>query len=121
VAHHLLFADLLADGIFLLIKCLLFLLGDMAAVLRGHGTLFLTNLAIVLVQGLRLALGQVPFLDFLVNALVLVVQSLVHFMAARMILGLLRFPKRAGGHAANHKGSDCDEDATACKVHGDTS
>jgi hypothetical protein len=52
------------------------------AILAGHVAFFLTDLAIVLMQLRALSLGQVTFLDFLVNATVLVLQAPVDFMTA---------------------------------------
>ena len=70
------------DRILLLVQGSLFRLGDVPAILAGHVAFFLTDLAIVLMQLRALSLGQVTFLDFLVNATVLVLQAPVDFMTA---------------------------------------
>ncbi len=67
-----LFSDLLADAVFLLVQRLLFLLGDMAAILAGHGAFFVANLMIFRVQLGSLALGNFALFDFTMDAAILV-------------------------------------------------
>src|SRR6185369_9601825 len=81
-----LLADFLAHHVFLLVEGLLVELGDMAIVHVRHVALFLANVTIVRVQHLCLGLGDLAILRFVVDALVLIGQAVVHLDAARVIL-----------------------------------
>ncbi len=81
----LLVADLFANRVFLLVQGVVFGLGDMAAFLAGIVTLFRANAAIFGVQVARLGVAQVAFLDFVVDAPVLVRQAGIDFRPARMV------------------------------------
>jgi hypothetical protein len=63
----------------------LFLLGDVAVVLAGIGTFLAADGAVLLVQCVRLLLADFAFLAFLMDALVLIGQTVVHFGAARVL------------------------------------
>jgi uncharacterized membrane protein YtjA (UPF0391 family) len=67
-----LLTDLSAHPVFLLIEDALLGFGDMAAVLAGHAALFLANLVILPVELARLLWRDFAFLDFLVDAVILV-------------------------------------------------
>jgi hypothetical protein len=82
-----LLSDLLAVGVFLLIQRLPFLLGNVSMVLFRHVAFFLTNFMIIFVKLMGLLFADFAILLFLIDASVLVTQPLVHFMAARMVLG----------------------------------
>ena len=81
-----LLADLLADGVLLLVQRLLLLLGDVATVLAGHQALFLADLPIVLVQGGSLRLAELALLHLGLDALVLIAEALVDLLATRVVL-----------------------------------
>ena len=89
-------ADLPADLVLLLVQRLLLGLGDVAAVLRRHGALFLADLVVFAVQLGGLGLAHLALGDFGVDALVLVRQPGVDFGAAGMVLA----PGGGAGRAA---------------------
>src|SRR5258708_15332806 len=60
--------DLAADLVFLLVQRPLFSLGDVAAVGTGHRTFFHADLMVLPMQLGGLALADLAFLDFLVDA-----------------------------------------------------
>ena len=69
-----------------MVECALVLLGDMAVIPVGHMVLLLADLAIVFVQGGSLRVAHIPFLHFVMDPLVLVLQAVVHLFPARMLL-----------------------------------
>ena len=77
---------MVADLVFLLVQDTLLSLSDVAAVLAGHVTLFLADLVVFVVQGIRLPFGDLAFLQLFIDAPVLVVQTRIDFSAARMVL-----------------------------------
>lgn len=79
-------ANLMAQTILLLIERGLINSRQMPTVLARHVALFLTNLMVVLVQGLRLCSRQFPFFDFGVDARVLMQQSVIDFGATGVAL-----------------------------------
>src|SRR6478672_13172350 len=85
-----LLADLLADLVLLLVERALLGLGDMAAVGARHGALFPADRVILGVQLLRLRLGDLAFAALGVDALALMRETVVHLLAARMVLLPLR-------------------------------
>src|SRR5450432_4271856 len=98
--------DFLADGIFLLVEHLLFRFRDVAAVLAGHGALFLPDLMILVMKRGGLTFGQGPILHVLVNPRVLIGEAVVDLFATRVIL--LPRGVRAGspGGARKRRGDD---------------
>src|SRR5258708_25691597 len=84
--------DFLADGIFLLVEHFLFRFRDVAAVLAGHGALFLPDLMILMMQRGRLAAGDRPILDVLVNPAVLIGEAVVYLFAPPVVLLPPRVP-----------------------------
>jgi hypothetical protein len=86
-----LLADLPAHPVFLLIEDALLGFGDMAAILASHTTLFLANLVIFPVELARLLWRDFAFLDFLVDAVILVRQPPIDLFPAGMILLPFRF------------------------------
>ena len=103
-----LFSDLCADIVFLLIQGLLFLFGDVVAILGRHVTFFLANLAIFFVQPGCFGLGHIPLFDFVFDAIVLICQALIDLFTARMAflkrgVILLRRRYRSLGEAAHGK------------------
>lgn len=67
-----LLADLPAHPVFLLIEDALLGFSNMATVLAGHAALFLANLAIFSMELARLLWRYFTFLDFLIDAVILV-------------------------------------------------
>src|SRR5438876_8565523 len=117
-------ADLLAHVVLLLVQRLLLEPGDVAAVLACHIALFLPDLMVLLVQLIGLLVRQVAFLDLMVDPLVLVVQAIVHLLAA----GMRPLPRRIGhcaaGHADREQAHDCESDGSPSgndPRHGDLS
>jgi hypothetical protein len=82
-----LFPNLAANRVFLLVQGALFLLCDMAAILRRHRTFFLTNLTIILVQRSSLLLGHLTFLDLVSDPLILIGQTIIDLVAAWVSFG----------------------------------
>src|ERR1039457_2437229 len=102
-----LLADLFADSIFLLVEGLLLLLGNMTAILACHRLLFLANLPVILVQRSGLGFAYLACLHFLVNALVLVCEALVHFGAAGMVFLPLRLREGASCRPEDKRRAQC--------------
>ena len=98
--------DVLADAIFLLVEHLLFRFRDVAAILAGHGALFLPDLMILMMQRGRLAFGHRPILDVLVNPAVLIGEAVVDLFAARVILLPRRIRAGSPGGARKRRGDD---------------
>jgi hypothetical protein len=73
-----------------------------------HGALFLADGTIFPVQLGRLRLAEVAFLDLLMDALVLVLETVVDLLAARMILLPLRVGHGVAHQAAERKCYGCD-------------
>ena len=69
-----LFADLPADAVFLLVQRPLVGASDVTAVLGRHQALFAADLPVVPVQGGGLGVGQIAFLNLLMDAPVLIVR-----------------------------------------------
>jgi hypothetical protein len=84
------------DGIFLLIQCPLFLLGNVPTILAGHETFLLANLMVFLKELGGLALGNFTFLHFLIDSPILVFQAIIHLVTTRMVLR----PMALAGHGS---------------------
>src|SRR5471030_1468554 len=118
VLANCLLADLPADSVFLLIQGFLFLLGNVATILRSHRALFLANLTVFPMQFSGLAFGHVASFHFLLDPLVLIGKAFVDFGAARVIfLPVVVGGESAGSHTAQHKGGSCENDVAGCAVH----
>src|SRR5450755_2635702 len=78
--------NVLADAIFLLVQHSLFILRDVAVVLRCHVALFLADLMVLRMFGGGLAAGQGAVPDVLVDAPVLVLEPIVDLGTSRMVL-----------------------------------
>jgi hypothetical protein len=81
-------ADLVADLVFLLVQGLLFLPGDVAMVLAGHVRSLPADLAVFLVQLGGLGMGELAVSHFLMDALVLVLQTLIHLGAVGVVCSM---------------------------------
>jgi hypothetical protein len=102
-----LLADLLADRVLLPVQGFLLLLRNVTAVLARHSVFFPANLVIFSVQLMRLRLAHVPFLDFLMDAFVLIREAVVDLITTRVILVPVRFGERVHcgtGHEGRHDG-----------------
>jgi hypothetical protein len=99
-----LLADLLADRVFLVIQSLLFLLGDVAAILAGHDPFFLADVAILLVQRGGFGLAHIAFLNFLMDSFILVAKPVIDLIPTRMVLFPLGFGHGAGGNGRRKQG-----------------
>jgi hypothetical protein len=108
VAKRALFADFPADAILLPVQCRLLGPGDMSAVPARHYPLFLPNAVILLMEPRGLRMRQLPFLYFLVNAPILVLETIVHLIASRMRLLPRRIGRRGtgGGHGEQQRHGD---------------
>jgi hypothetical protein len=80
----------------------------MAVVLAGIGTFLATDGAVLLVQFVRLLLADFAFLAFLMDALVLIGQTVVHLGAARVLLLPFGFGRCAGGQGGKGDGGQAD-------------
>ena len=86
----------------------MFLLGNVTAILACHRPLFLANLPVILVQRSGLGFVYLTCLHFLVDPLVLVSESLVHFGAAGMVFLPLRLRESASCHSEGECKTHCD-------------
>jgi hypothetical protein len=86
--------DFFADVVFLLVQRILFLLGDVAAILAGHVALFLADLMILPMKIPGLPMRDLAVLGLFVDAAVLIVQPVIHLGAARMTFLCLRLCER---------------------------
>ena len=77
--------DLLADGIFLLVKSLLFGLRDVATAQLGVKLLLLKDGAVLRVQPARLRGCQFALFPLLSDAVVLILQAVDDLVPARMV------------------------------------
>lgn len=100
-------ADLLAHGVFLLVKGSLVGTGNVAAVMACHGAFFGADLVIFAVQPGCLAAGHFTFLDFLMDSSVLVGQARVDLFATRVILLPLGFVRHCAASHACRQNGDC--------------
>jgi len=72
----------MANRILLLVKCLLFLLGNVATILLGHIPLFMTDHLVIFTESFRFSLRDFSFFNFLFNPLILFFQTLPYQMPA---------------------------------------
>ena len=86
-------ADLVAHTIFLLVEGLLFRVGNVTMVLRGHVALLTADKVILGMQMLCLTGRKFAFLAFLIDTMVLIRKPFVNLDAARMG----RRPRPRGG------------------------
>lgn len=84
-----LFADLLADCIFLLVQNSLLGFGDMTAILTRHRTFFLPNLPIFPMQLCCFRLAHFTVFDFILDARILLGKTIIHLLAPGMIFSHL--------------------------------
>src|SRR5204863_5575748 len=99
-------ADLLAHVILLLVQRPLLEPGDVAAVLACHVALFLADLMVLLAELIGLLVRQVAFLDLMVDARGLAVQTVVHLLAARTRAAMAYRPLRCRLSWLRISGSD---------------
>lgn len=81
-----LFANLPAHVVFLLVERLLLQRTNVPAILARHVPFFLADLVIFPVKLVGLPLGNIAFLDLVINPLVLVLQTIVYLLPPWMIL-----------------------------------
>src|SRR5947207_10636995 len=99
-------ADLLAHVILLLVQPPLLEPGDVAAVLACPVALFLADLMVLLAELIGLLVRQVAFLDLMVDARGLAVQTVVHLLAARARAAMAYRPLRCRLSWLRISGSD---------------
>jgi hypothetical protein len=97
--------NLPADVIFLLIQRALIRLGDVAAVLARHVTLFLADLVILVMEFGGLLLAQRTVFHIVVYSPVLVSQSVIYLGTTWMILLPLGLSKGIAGQCPKSHGS----------------
>jgi hypothetical protein len=95
-------ADLLADGVFLIVESAPFLPGGVGAVLARNEALFRADLPVVAMQRPRPLQREFALVDFLMNTDVLIGEAVIHFGPARMVL----LPWRLGDRAAGNAGAE---------------
>jgi hypothetical protein len=79
-----LFSDLLADGVFLLIQRTLILFCDVTAILRCHIVFLLANLPMLYAQCVRLGASHLPIIHCILNATVLIIKTTAVLRRARI-------------------------------------
>jgi hypothetical protein len=101
----------MADLVFLLVQGPLFLLADMTAVLPRHVAFLLADGTVFAVQPGGLGLAHLPFLHFLVDARILLLQAVVHLLAARVVLVEVAVGGQdgAGGQEGSGDEQGCDD------------
>ena len=87
--------------VFLLVKRFLFLLGNMTMALRSHITFFLSYLTVFPVQLPRLFMVHFTLAHFVMNPTILISQTTIYLIAARMTLGI-----RTEGESNEEDGRD---------------
>src|SRR5450830_335565 len=80
----------------------------MAAVLAGHRALLGADLPIFAVQTGGLGLGEFAFLDFLMDAPILVGEPLVDLLTTRMFLLPMGLGHDTGRDAGDRRGGECE-------------
>jgi hypothetical protein len=73
-----------ANMILLMIQAVLFMFCDMTTMPGSHISFFLPDLMIALVEMIRLPSAHITIFHFIIDAMVLIIQTMIHFCPTRM-------------------------------------
>ena len=112
-----LFANLPAHVVFLLVERLLLQRSNVPPILARHVPFFLADLMIFPVKLVGLPLGNIAFLDLVINPLVLVLQTIVYLLPPRMILSPVARDRRRARHESYSQNRSRNFHDCATHVH----